>query len=188
MIRWWPPVGLLAMVLLGWAVGKSSTGLDDWFHRYSHSPTRDLQGFANPLALIIVGAAVVGFALYRRRWRLAVIATVLPYGAYLLVQLIKPLFGREKGGGLAYPSGHITTTTVVLGLFVLVTGCALWALVFATVYVGLAVIGVGTTFHYFTDTLGGVLLGTSLVCIAALLVERDLTRVNPRAIWITGRG
>ncbi|MGV0798381.1 phosphatase PAP2 family protein, partial [Mycolicibacterium elephantis] len=107
---------------------------------------------------------------------------------YLLVQLIKPLFGREKGGGLAYPSGHITTTTVVLGLFVLVTGCALWALVFATVYVGLAVIGVGTTFHYFTDTLGGVLLGTSLVCIAALLAEPDLTRVNPRAIWITGRG
>ncbi len=173
------------MVLLGWAVGKSSTGLDDWFHRYSHSPTRDLRGFTDPLALVVLVAATVGFALYRRRWLLAAVAAVLPYGAYLLVQVIKPLFGRDKGGGLAYPSGHITTTTVVLGLFVLVTGCALWALVFATVYVGLAVIGVGTTFHYFTDTVGGVLLGTSLVCIAALLTERDLTRVNPRAIWIT---
>lgn len=188
MIRWWPAVGVSAMVLLGWAVGSSTTGLDDWFHRYSTSPTRDLQGFANPMALIIVGAAVVGFALYRRRWRFAAIATVLPYGAYLLVQLIKPFFGREKGGGLAYPSGHITTTTVVLGLFVLVTGCALWAFAFATVYVGLAVIGVGTTFHYFTDTVGGVLLGTSLVCIAALLAEPNLTRVNTRATWVTRGG
>ncbi|WP_235848181.1 phosphoesterase PA-phosphatase [Mycolicibacterium holsaticum] len=188
MIRWWPAVGLTAMVLLGWVVGKSSTGLDDWFHQYSNSPTRDLRGFTDPLALAVVVAATVAFALYRRRWLLAGIAAVLPYGAYLLVQVIKPFFGRDKGGGLAYPSGHITTTTVVLGLFVLVTGCALWALVFATVYVGLAVIGVGTTFHYFTDTIGGVLLGTSLVCIAALLAAPNLTRVNTRATWVTRGG
>lgn len=169
------------MVLLGWAVGKSSTGVDDWFYQYSDSPTQDLRGFVNPLALAVVGLAVVIFALYRRWWRFAVVAAVLPVAAYLLVQGIKPLFGRQRQGGFAYPSGHITTATVVLGLFVLVTGCALWAVISAAAYVALAVIGVGTTFHYFTDTVGGVLLGTSLVCAVAFIAGPDLTRVKPGA-------
>ena len=55
----------------------------------------------------------------------------------------------------------------------------------AVAYVALAMAGVGATFHYFTDTVGGVLLGTSIVCIAALVARRDLTRVNPTAIYVT---
>jgi hypothetical protein len=39
-------------------------------------------------------------------------------------------------------------------------------------------LGVGITFHYFTDTVGGLLLGTAVVCVAALVAELD--RRQPR--------
>ena len=32
-VRWWPPVGVLAMLVLGLLVGKNSTPMDDWFLR-----------------------------------------------------------------------------------------------------------------------------------------------------------
>ena len=32
-IRYWPPVAMVAMLLLGWAVGTASTPVDDWFLR-----------------------------------------------------------------------------------------------------------------------------------------------------------
>ncbi|MFI5506818.1 phosphatase PAP2 family protein [Mycobacterium sp. NPDC051804] len=186
--RWWPPVGVAGMILLGLAVGKGSTPLDDWFQAADHNQLDGLSYLAKPLALAILEVTVVGVALYRRCWRLALAAVVFPPAAYLLVQFIKPLFGRTIGDGLAYPSGHITVTTIVLGLVVLVAGGALWAVVFAVIYVSLAMVGVGSTFHYFTDTAGGVLLGTAVVCLAALIASRDLTRVNPGAIYVTRGG
>jgi hypothetical protein len=185
---WWPLVGVAAMILLGLAVGRGPIPLDDWFQGLDHGVMRVLSYLAKPLALAIVGFAVVGWALYRRWWRLAAVAVVFPPAAYLLVQFIKPLFGRTTEDGLAYPSGHITTTTVVLGLFVLVAGGALWAVLIAVSYVALAMVGVGSTFHYFTDTIGGILLGTSIVCVAALATRHDLTRVNPGAIYVTPNG
>jgi hypothetical protein len=76
-------------------------------------------------------------------------------------------------------------TTVVLGLFILVAGGAWWAVLIAVTYVALAMVGVGSTFHYFTDTVGGALLGASIVWVAALVARRDLTRVKPGAIYVT---
>jgi hypothetical protein len=181
----WPPIGLAAMILLGLAVGKGSTPLDDWFDRFGHTPVRFLTYLANPLALAAIGLTVVGVALFRRWWLFAALAVVCPPAAYWLVQFIKPLFGRAEDDGLAYPSGHITLTTVVLGFFVLVAGVALWALLIGVAYVALAMLGVGSTFHYFTDTVGGMLLGTTIVCVAALIARPDLTRVNPAAIHVT---
>ncbi|MGZ8748010.1 MAG: phosphoesterase PA-phosphatase [Mycobacterium sp.] len=185
---WWPLVGVAAMILLGLAVRRGPISLDDWFEALDHGVVQVLSYLAKPLSLAVIGFAVVGMALYRRWWRLAVVAVVFPPAAYLLVQFIKPLFGRMKEYGLAYPSGHITTTTVVLGLFVLVAGGALWAVLIAVSYVALAMVGVGSTFHYFTDTIGGMLLGTSIVCVAALVARHDLTRVNPGAIYVTRSG
>jgi membrane-associated phospholipid phosphatase len=176
------------MILLGLTVGRGPIPLDDWFQELDHGVMQVLSYLAKPLLPAIIGFAVLGMALYRRWWRLAAVAVVFPPVAYLLVQFIKPLFGRTKEHGLAYPSGHITTTTVVLGLFVLVAGGALWAVLIAVSYVTLAMVGVGSTFHYFTDTIGGMLLGTSIVCVAALVARDDLTRVNPGAIYVTRSG
>jgi hypothetical protein len=172
--------------VLGWLLGDGSTALDDWFRGFRHTPARWLSVFADARTNAVVLAVVVAVALYRRWWRTAVVALVFPIAAYVVVQLIKPWIGRHKGSGLAYPSGHETVTVVVWGLVVVVAGFALWAVVAGIAASVLGMVGLGVTYHYFTDTVGSVLLGTSIVCIAALIAKPDLTRVNPTAIYVTG--
>ena len=169
----WPPVAVAAMVVLGLAVGKSSTGLDEWFHQFRRSPARELLVFTDPRLLTVVLAVGVAVALYLRRWRLALVMVASPAIGIVLARLLKEMFGRENDGAFAYPSGHTTAAVVVTGMIVLVAGGAFWAVLVAGAFTLLAMIGQGVTYHYFTDTLGGVLLGTAVVCVAALVVELD---------------
>jgi membrane-associated phospholipid phosphatase len=159
------------MLLLGWAVGKGSTAVDDWFRQYRHSPAHWLLFFTDPRVLTVILAACVGVALYWRRWRLAAVAAVSPFVAVALVELLKRLFDRENGGALAYPSGHTTVAVVVLGIAVLMAGAALWAVGVAVVFCLLGMVGQGVTYHYFTDTIGALLLGTAIVCVVARFGE-----------------
>jgi membrane-associated phospholipid phosphatase len=167
-----------ALLVLGWAVGKGSTPIDDWFLRHRHSPAKWLLFFTDPWVLAPVLMGVVVVALYRQRWRLAVVAATFPPAAYVLVQLLKRLFGREKGGALAYPSGHTAVMVVVFGMVVLAAGAALWAVLVAVASVLLGMVGQAVTYHYFTDTVGALLLGTALVCVAARVARLD--RCQPR--------
>jgi membrane-associated phospholipid phosphatase len=153
------------------AVGKGSTSVDDWFHRYRDSPAGWLLFFTNPLVLTVLVAGTLIVALYQRHWRLAVVAIMSTAAGLGLVRVLKSLFGRELGGVYAYPSGHTTTMVVVLGMVVLVAGVALWSVLVAIVYCTLGMIGQAVTFHYFTDTVGALLLGTAIVCAAAWLAE-----------------
>lgn len=168
MLRLWPPIAVAAMLLLGWAVGTGSTSVDDWFHQYGHGPASRLLFFTDPRVLAILLAGTLVMAVYRRRWRFAVVAAVSPVVAIVLVQLLKRLFARESDGALAYPSGHTTTMVVVVGMVVLAAGAALWAVLVAIAFCLLGMLGQGVTYHYFTDTVGGVLLGTAIVCVVAL--------------------
>jgi hypothetical protein len=160
------------MVALGLAVRSGSTAMDDWFHRYGHSPARWLLFFSDPRVLAVVVIATLAVALYRRRWRLAIATVVCPLLAMWLAQVLKRLFGRKNGGALAYPSGHTTTMVVVVGMVVLATGVALWAVLAATVWCLLGMIGQGVTYHYFTDSVGALLLGAAIVGVAALTLGR----------------
>ena len=168
MLRLWPPIAVAAMLLLGWAVGTGSTSVDDWFHQYGHGPASQLLFFTDPRVLAILLAGCLVVALYQRRWRLAVATVLSPSIAIALVQLFKRLFGRQNGGALAYPSGHATTMVVVMGMVVLFARVALWAVLVAVAYCLLGMIGQAVTYHYFTDTVGALLLGTAIVCVAAL--------------------
>lgn len=118
-------------------------------------------------------AVVLVAVVLRRRWRLAVVAAVMPFVAVATARLAKQAFGRWKGDALAYPSGHTTLAVVVLGLTVLAAGAATWAVVAAVAVAVLGVLGQGFTYHYLTDAVGAVFLGTSLVCIAAWAAGLD---------------
>ena len=159
------------MVALGLAVGKGSTSVDDWFHEYGGGPAKWLLLFTDPRVLAILLAGTLAVAVYQRRWRLAVVAVMSTAAALGLVRLLKPLFDRQDGGVLAYPSGHTATMVVVMGVLVLVARAALWAVLVAVAYCALGMIGQGVTFHYFTDTVGALLLGTAIVCTAAWFAE-----------------
>lgn len=172
--RWWPVVGLTAMALLGWAVRTGPVPIDDWFQHIGVDIgwyRRLFLVFSMPL--LVAAALLVGIvvALRRHRKRLALAMVVSPLVAITIVRVIKPIFGREKGGGLAYPSGHTTFLVAVTSLLVLLAGMRLWALGVAVSVVLLGMFGLSTTFHYFTDTIGGVLLGTSVVCLAAIFAR-----------------
>ena len=176
-IRWWPPVGLSALVLLGLVVGNRSTALDDLFVRAGEEHPRlgVLLFFTDPVVLSVLVAAALGVAVWRRRWRLVVVTLVTPAVALAAMRILKHVFGRTKGdpSALAFPSGHMTMTVAVLGVGVLVVGASAGALVVATAWTVLAMLGQSFTYHYFTDTVGAVLLSTSLVCMAAWAAGLD---------------
>lgn len=168
------------MALLGLVVGDGSTRLDDWFIRIgkSHPYFGGLQLFTNPLVLQAILLVAVVAALYRRRWRLTVVVVLTPAVAMVAVRVLKPLFGRERAGALAYPSGHVTVMMVVLGMLVLVVGARVWLVVTAAVFALLGLAGPAMTYHYFTDTIGAAFLATALVCLAARAAGLD--RCQPR--------
>jgi len=175
-LKWWPAVALPLMVVLGLAVGDRSTGVDDWFNRNgwaAHPVLGRLLFFTEPLLLQLLLVAAVGLALYRRRWRLAAVVALTPLAGVVAVRVLKRLFGREREGALAYPSGHVTVMMTVLGVVVLVWGARRWLLLVAAVFAGLGTAGQALTYHYFTDTIGAVLLGSSLVVLAATAAKLD---------------
>ena len=55
----------------------------------------------------------------------------------------------------------------VLGMLILVLGARLWVIVAAVIWALLGMVGQAVSYHYFTDTVGALLLGSSLVCVAA---------------------
>ncbi|MGV0740770.1 PA-phosphatase [Mycolicibacterium sp. XJ870] len=177
MTRWWPPTGLAAMLLLGWVVGDASTPLDDWFLRLGERMGSYREWFLvftdwRLLAVVLLTSIVV--ALRRGNWRLAAAMAVSPPLAIAVVQICKRIFDRQKGGALAYPSGHVTFAVVVLGLVVVMAGVALWAVALAVALGALGMFGQAITYHYFTDTVGAALLASAVVPVVGAIYEHNL--------------
>jgi membrane-associated phospholipid phosphatase len=174
-LRWWPPIGILAMVALGLVVGDGTTRLDDWFTHAgdAHPGVARLLFFTQPVVLGALLLAAVVVALWRRRWRMALVVVLTPVVAVVAVRVLKALFGREREGALAYPSGHVTVMTAVLGMVVTVAGMRLWPIVAAAVFALLGIAAQALTYHYFTDTVGAAFLGTALVCLGVRAARLD---------------
>ncbi|MFE3289672.1 phosphatase PAP2 family protein [Rhodococcus sp. NPDC059234] len=171
-LRWWPPVGVLAMIVLGLAVGRGSTPLDaaflDGATEVTGSRPTWLLAFTDWWLLGPVLAAALALALWRRQWRLAAVVALCPWLVLAITQALKRLFDRRNGPYLEYPSGHTTMVVVVAGMALLVVGVRWWAVTIAAVVCALGMLGLVTNgYHFVTDTIGAALLTTALVCLAA---------------------
>jgi D-alanyl-D-alanine dipeptidase len=172
----WPPIGLLAMMALGWAVGHGSTPVDAWFSRTARGivgpDPRWLLTFSSGWLLIAVAAICLVLTLCRRQWRLSVAVVVCPVVAVVITEGLKRLFERSNGSYLVYPSGHTTLLVAVLGMMVVVAAAERQR-VLAAIATGVSLLGalglVVCGYHYLTDTIGAALLATALVCLAAQL-------------------
>ncbi|BBX10130.1 phosphoesterase [Mycolicibacterium aichiense] len=159
-----------------------STAVDDWFQQAHGSWLGRLLFFTDQRTISVILVGALALAVYRRQWPLVAAVVVSPVAAIWLSRLFKEMFGRQKGGGLAYPSGHTTLMVVVLGMVLLVVGAQLYVVAVAVVWVLLGMVGQAVTYHYFTDAVGGLLLGSVIACLAAALVgwNRRSPRRHPR--------
>ena len=163
----WPFVGMPLMVLLGLGVRGGATPVDGFFQQGRGGPLGWLLLFTDPRTANAVMIAAVAAAVYRRLWALVPMIVVVPVVAVAASRALKPVFGRIKEDGLAYPSGHTALMVAVLGMLILAIGARRWLLWVAVGFALLGILGQAVTYHYFTDAVGAVLLGTSLVAVAA---------------------
>ncbi len=158
------------MMLLGFGVRDGATPIDGFFQQ-----TRGLNWllfFTDARTANALVAAAVMTAIYRRLWLLVPLTLVVPYLAVHSAEFLKPVFGRMKEEALAYPSGHTTFLIAVLGMLILAAGVRRWLVTAAIVIAVLGILGQAVSYHYFTDAVGGLLLSTSLVCLAAVVLRR----------------
>ena len=174
----WPFVGLPLMVLLGMDVRGGATPIDAWMQQARGGPLGSLLMFSDYRTTQTLLAATVAVALFRKLWALVPLALVTPAVGVFSAETLKPIFGRIKGEALAYPSGHTTAMVVAVGMLILAVGMRRWLVWAAIAFAALGILGQAVTYHYFTDAVGAVLLGTSLVCLAALILRSVRRRVR----------
>ena len=87
---------------------------------------------------------------------------------------------------LAYPSGHLTVAVIIWGMVVILAGFEPWAVIIALTFSYFGMIGQAIANHYFTDTVGGVLLGTAIVWVCARIVKLDMCQ--PRDLAVSDEG
>ncbi len=174
------------MVLVGFGVRDGATPVDAWMQQARGGPLGWLLVFTDYRTAQALMLAGVGVALYRRLWLLAPAVVLAPFLGAQFAGFLKPIFGRIKGEGLAYPSGHTTVMVMVLGMLILAAGLRRWLVWVVAAFATLGIVGQAVTYHYFTDAIGAVLLGTSLVCMTAVAVRwiHRRTRRVVRRLWI----
>jgi membrane-associated phospholipid phosphatase len=165
-----------------------------WLHRVDHAgfrlfaaqpESRWARALTHAGSVPVLGAGVVALcviAALKRDWIRAASLLVAPIAAVVVVERVaKPLVGRNLEGVHSYPSG---TVTVVAAL---VTGALLLAprvakvpvaLVGGALVVTVCIAVVVLRWHYPSDTVGGVCVGTGAVLfvdgLAAVLLPRVL--------------
>jgi undecaprenyl-diphosphatase len=142
-----------------------------------------------PVASLTVALVTVAFVVTRRWWFAAAWLAIIGV-AQIVTTVVKLLVGRERPidalvheSSAAYPSGHasVSGAAIAIGLAVLVGflwphRCRLFMLVGAAYAVTMAWSRTYLHAHWFTDVVGGVILGTAIVLAVALTMGDKLTQ------------
>lgn len=141
---------------------------------------------------VVLSAVIVAACLLSGRIAGALLAVAaVPVAVGLCELLIKPLVHRTYIGQVVYPSGHVaaisalaaTVTVLLLAAPRPVLARALRVFVVILAYLAVAAVVVGVIavrFHYFTDTVAGVAVGTGTVCGLALILDVVSARLGGR--------
>lgn len=141
----------------------------------------------DPTTLRLAVAVLTAWLLYRKAWRLAAWSAVTAVAGGVIGLLVKTVVERARPSledpvaqapGFSFPSGHAMTATTSFAIFLLVLlpmvprawHVACWCVA------GLSVVGVGFTrvalgVHWFSDVVGGWLLGLAVVALTAWAFE-----------------
>jgi membrane-associated phospholipid phosphatase len=136
----------------------------------------------NPLSVTVLATALFIACLATRRFRGALLVAVALPAAGLAEIVLKPLIGRTHFGALTFPSGHsIGVFGLAAAIAVLLVGPlrppapAVLRLLLAAAALAMAgavaIALVALHMHYFTDTLGGATVSTSIVLATALVLD-----------------
>lgn len=142
-------------------------GLSQLPHAYHSLAFQAVAELGNPLVVGVV--ALLGAAATWRADRLRAASLVLgPLLGGLLELAAKHAVGRLMGTGLTYPSGHAVGAAAV-GTVLALAARGRWRLLAcgmaAVVELGVAVAVVALGWHFPTDALGGLALGTGSVLV-----------------------
>jgi membrane-associated phospholipid phosphatase len=152
---------------------------------------------AYPATLVPAGivSLIAALACLARGWLRGTVLALLavPVTSGLNDAFLKHLFHRTYLGALTYPSGHAAASSALAATLTVLllssrssrtsrsTSTVLRRAIPALAWLAVVVVAIGVIglrWHYVTDTIGGVALGTGTVCALALLL--DLSRPLPR--------
>ncbi|WP_327398777.1 phosphatase PAP2 family protein [Streptomyces sp. NBC_01288] len=155
----------------------------------------------DPVTLRAAVALLTVWLLYRRAWRLAAWSAVTATAGGLIGLLVKIVVERARPSledpvahapGFSFPSGHAMTATTSFAIFLLVllplVPSALRALCWGVAIV--SVLGVGFTrialgVHWFSDVVGGWLLGLAVVALTTWAFEAWRTDAGRRPVGLS---
>lgn len=150
----------------------------------------------DPTTMRTLVALLTAWLLWRRAWRLASWAAVTAVAGGLIGLLVKTVVERTRPSledpvaqapGFSFPSGHAMTATTSCAVLLLVLlpmvprawRPACWAVaVLSVVGVGFTRVALGV--HWFSDVVGGWLLGAAVVALTGWAFEAWRTDVGRR--------
>jgi len=205
---WWAIASLVVLfaalgyIAHGWNTLRIDLSISARVQSFDGQLAEPIAWFGNwlgerSLAIVLLAMAWLGLALLKQRrdlWFVALVAT-----GRLIANPLKSWFDSPRPSaaeveiarvydGLGYPSGHAMTSAVVVGAAAIIVArrtqgrVARW-LLWGCWFVGMTMTAFARIWygaHWFTDSLGGAIVGIAIVVVAANLSE-TIVREAPDA-------